>query len=125
MYHPEIFCNSGRLSASFLPMFPKQILLQKSTLATQVQTPTLSLLMSPSYIVFSTDEFPALPETNEAAGEGTMAGFTPNTIAVPIMPTNDERAKPGLERSMRYHKTGLTRAKVREACKVDCQGSFR
>ena len=36
-----------------------------------------------------------------------------------------ERRKPGLERSTRYHRTGLTRARVRDIWEVDCQGSLR
>ena len=48
------------------------------------------------------------------AGDGTMPGFTRSRIAVPVNPTMVERRKPGLERSMRYHSTGLTSASVRE-----------
>ena len=54
-----------------------------------------------------------------------MSGLTPSRTAVPAMPTSAERMKPGFERSIRYHRTGLTRAKVKETCKVDCHGSFR
>jgi hypothetical protein len=36
-----------------------------------------------------------------------------------------ERMKPGLERSIRYQSTGLTSARVKEACMVEAQGSLR
>lgn len=58
-------------------------------------------------------------------GDGTISGLSPSSIAVPVIPTNEERKNPGFERSMRYHSTGLTRAKVSDTCKVDCQGSLR
>ncbi len=60
-----------------------------------------------------------------AAGEGTISGFTPKAIAVPARPTSIERRKPGLERSTRYQRTGLTRARVKETWEVDCHGSLR
>ncbi len=54
-----------------------------------------------------------------------MSGFRPRRTAVPAMPTRAESRKPGLERSTRYQSTGLTRARVRETWRVDCQGSLR
>ena len=102
-------------------MFPKQTLLQKSTLATQVQTPILSLLIKPLCKTVS-DELVARGEVD---GDGTICGFTPSTAAVPVIPTKVERIKPGLERSIRYHNTGLIRANARDTCRVDCQGSLR
>lgn len=36
-----------------------------------------------------------------------------------------ERRKPGLERSTRYQRTGLTSSRVRETCRVEAHGSFR
>lgn len=54
-----------------------------------------------------------------------MSGLIPSSTAVPTIPMNAERRNPGLERSIRYHKNGLTMARVRETCKVDCQGSLR
>lgn len=59
------------------------------------------------------------------AGEGIMSGFEARRRAVPVAPTKDERRKPGLDRSMRYQRTGLTRASVREAWRVDAHGSLR
>lgn len=60
-----------------------------------------------------------------AAGEGTISGLTPKAMAVPARPTSMERKKPGFERSTRYQSTGLTSAKVRDTCDVDCHGSLR
>ena len=59
------------------------------------------------------------------AGEGIMSGFEARRRAVPVRPTPVERMKPGLERSTRYQRTGLTRASVRDACSVEAQGSLR
>ncbi len=59
------------------------------------------------------------------AGEGIISGFEAKSKAVPVAPTNEESKKPGLERSMRYQSTGLTRARVRDACRVEAQGSLR
>ena len=67
----------------------------------------------------------AANEENDRAGEGTISGLIARTRIVPAMPTMVERVKPGLERSMRYQRTGLTRARVRESCRVDCQGRRR
>lgn len=33
---------------------------------------------------------------------------------VPMTPINEEKAKPDIDLSMRYHKTGFARARVRE-----------
>jgi hypothetical protein len=57
-------------------------------------------------------------------GEGITFGLIPNKMAEPVRPTAAERRNPGLERSMRYHRKGLTRARVRETWRVDAQGSF-
>lgn len=59
------------------------------------------------------------------AGEGITSGLRPRSARVPLRPTKVERRKPGLERSMMYQRTGLTRASVRETCRVDVQGSLR
>lgn len=58
------------------------------------------------------------------AGDGNNAGFDNERREVPSAPTVAEKTKPGLERSIIYHKTGLTRASVREAWSVDVHGSF-
>jgi hypothetical protein len=63
-------------------------------------------------------EFPA------EAGEGIISGFETRRRAVPVAPTAVERMKPGFERSTRYQRTGLTSARVREACRVDVHGNF-
>lgn len=44
-----------------------------------------------------------------------MSGLERRRRAVPVAPTAVERMKPGLDRSIMYHRTGLTRASVREA----------
>ncbi len=36
-----------------------------------------------------------------------------------------ERRKPGFDRSIRYHKNGLARARATDTCIVEAQGSFR
>jgi hypothetical protein len=61
----------------------------------------------------------------DVAGDGTISGFTLTKIAVPMIPTTVETKNPVFDRSMRYHKTGLTSASVSEACEVDSQGSLR
>lgn len=48
-------------------------------------------------------------------GLGIISGFEARRRAVPIAPTPEERRKPGFERSIMYHRTGLTRNRVREA----------
>jgi hypothetical protein len=63
-------------------------------------------------------EFPA------EAGEGIISGFETRRRAVPVAPTAVLRMKPGFERSTRYQRTGLTSARVSEACRVDVQGNF-
>ena len=54
-----------------------------------------------------------------------MSEFEARRSAVPIAPTPEERRKPGLERSIMYQRTGFTRKSVREAWRVDAQGSLR
>lgn len=51
----------------------------------------------------------------DEAGEGIISGFRLSSTVVPKTPTAAERRKPGLVRSMMYHRTGLTRASVSEA----------
>jgi len=54
-----------------------------------------------------------------------MSEFETRRRAVPVAPTAVERMNPGFERSMRYQRTGFTRARVSEAWRVDAHGSFR
>jgi hypothetical protein len=56
------------------------------------------------------------------AGDGIASELEARSRAVPVAPTAVERMKPGLDRSMRYQRTGLTSARVREACRVEVQG---
>lgn len=59
------------------------------------------------------------------AGLAIMSGLEARRTAVPVAPTAVDRMKPGFDRSIIYQRTGLTRASVREACRVDVHGSFR
>ena len=113
-------------------MLPKHTQLQKSTLAIQVPTPMLSeLTRPPARSGQAAASAPAAAPDARAAGEavvagaGTMAGLMPSSTAVPVRPTTAERRKPGFDRSIKYHSTGLTNASVSETCSVDCQGSLR
>jgi len=63
-------------------------------------------------------------ELEADAGDGIMSGLETSSNAVPVAPTAVERMKPGFERSIRYQRTGLTSARVREAWRVEVQGSF-
>ena len=58
-------------------------------------------------------------------GDGIISGFEARRRAVPIAPTEEESRKPGLERSITYQRTGFTRKRVREAWRVEVQGSLR
>ena len=44
-----------------------------------------------------------------------MSGFEARSKAVPMAPTEEESRNPGLERSIMYQRTGLTRKRVSEA----------
>ena len=123
--YEELFLASGFSSANLRPMFPKHTQLQNKTLEIQVQTPMLSFVMIPFMYTSSYETFIVFALGEGVAGGGTISGLTPSSTAVPAIPTRAERMNPGLDRSMRYHSTGLTRAKVKETCKVDCHGSFR
>ena len=61
----------------------------------------------------------------EVAGLGIMSEFEARSSAVPVAPTAVLRMRPGFDLSIRYHRTGLTSASVREACMVEAQGSLR
>jgi len=80
-------------------MAPKQRLVQNRMLVNQMKDPKLS---------------DAASGCGETAGRGTSSGFVQSTTKVPDIPTAVERAKPAFERSIKYHKKGLARARVRE-----------
>jgi hypothetical protein len=110
-------------NASCLPILPKHTQLQNNTLAIQVPTPILSCEMrlsipTPGAVMFASVNFGGC-----IAGDGTMSGLIPNNTNVPAIPTTVERMKPGFDRSIRYHSTGFTSARVNETCSVDCQGN--
>ena len=54
-----------------------------------------------------------------------MSGLEARRRAVPMAPTLEESRKPGFERSIMYQRTGLTRKSVREAWRLEVQGSLR
>lgn len=58
-------------------------------------------------------------------GLGIISGVTMKWSKVPVTPTAVERRRPGLERSIRYQRTGFTNARVRDAWRVEDQGSLR
>jgi len=58
------------------------------------------------------------------AGDGTISGLMPSNAKVPAMPTSEDSRNPGFDLSTKYHNTGFARARVKETCSVDCQGSF-
>ncbi len=117
-------------NASLRPILPKQTLLQNRTLATHVLTAMVSLLINCTRkpescrdVVFAVGGAYALGDG--VGGAGTMLGLIPSRKAVPATPTTVETMNPGFERSIRYHRAGLTMAKVNETCNVDCHGSLR
>jgi hypothetical protein len=117
------------LNASRLPTFPKQTQEQNSTLKIQIEPSSLSLLTYlPNPPISSSMVLALCCDVEfvwEAFGEGIMSGFEARSNAVPIAPTLEERRKPGFERSIMYQRTGFTRNSVREAWRVDVQGSLR
>jgi hypothetical protein len=114
-------------SPSLRPIFPKQTQLQKRTLAIHVPTPMLSFVIRRFKPDPSSCDESFLMEilVKDAEGGGTMSGLIDRSTKVPATPTTAESRNPGLDRSMIYHRAGLTRARVRETWRVDCQGSFR
>lgn len=111
-------------SASCRPIFPKQTHAQNSTLAIHVPTAMLSC-DRPTSTSYSSPEPGIVILVDGLVGAGTISGLSPRMVPIPASPTTVDRIKPGLERSTRYHSTGLTRARVSDACAVDCQCSLR
>lgn len=111
-------------NASLLPMLPKHTQLQNSTLALQVQTPMLSWETKPSMPTSGAVMFASVALGSRIAGDGTILGLISNNMKVPKIPTIADKMKPAFDRSIRYQSTGLTSARVRETCIVDCQGNF-
>ena len=119
--------------ASRRPIFPKHTQLQNNTLAIHVATAT-SPCDIPIAIIPSSEARPEPLLNDEAALEEeegsaccaeTISGLISSRAIMPVMPIRLDRTKPDLDRSMRYHRKGLTRARVRETWRVDCQGVFR
>lgn len=106
-------------------MFPKHTHAQKRTLATHVRTAMLSCVIPAS----SADSAP-VPFREGIAGadesvEGIKSGLRPSRSPITLIARVVDKMKPVLVRSMRYHRTGLARASVREAWVVDSQGVRR
>lgn len=53
-----------------------------------------------------------------------ISGFRPNEMMEPVSPTAADSRKPGLERSIKYHRRGLAIAKVKDTCIVEAHGTF-
>lgn len=106
-------------------MLPKHTQAQKITLAIQVRTAMLSWVISaPNAFSQPVPLRNAVP-TDGPVDAGTSSGFNPNTTLIPATATALASMKPVEERSIRYHNTGFARARVSEACVVDCQGRRR
>lgn len=71
---------------------------------------------------FSPDAVPGVLVVS--VDDGMNSGRKPRITHIPAMPTIVEREKPVFVRSIKYHRTGFARARVTEACVVDCQGSL-
>lgn len=99
---------SCQTNCTRLPMAPKHKLVQNKMLASHTYTPSFSEGCS-WYIV----------------GIGTKCGSNSSDRNVPAVLTSRDKEKPDLDRSIRYHSTGLTMARVMETCRVDCHGIFR
>ena len=109
-------------------MFPKHTQLQNSTLTIQMPASSVAWLASPPSTSGGSATRPALDSLRHCAvddGVGIMSGLMPSSTAEPVSPTAADSRKPGLERSMRYHRNGLTSASVSETWSVDAQGSLR
>ena len=50
-----------------------------------------------------------------ALGIGISCGLVQTNTMVPAIPIAEENTKPGFDLSIKYHKNGLARAKVKEA----------
>jgi hypothetical protein len=113
------------LSASLRPIFPKQTQLQNKTLIIHVPHSTVSFATKPPKTSFAI--YVALLDAIwvDDAGDGIISGLRLSRTVVPKTPTAAERRKPGFVRSIRYQRTGLTRASVREAWRVDVHGNLR
>jgi hypothetical protein len=110
------------LRAKRLPIFPKQTQLQNNTLKIHT-APSTPSLPTPFPIPIPCSQI--VPFEGELAGLGKMFGFEARRRAVPVVEMVVERRKPGLERSIRYHRAGLTRARVRDAWREEAHGTLR
>lgn len=54
-----------------------------------------------------------------------ISGSRPSETMDPRKLTAEDRRKPVLDRSIRYHRSGLAIARVSETCIVDAHGIFR
>lgn len=109
------------------PMLPKQRQLQNSTLSIHTPVSIVSLLARPPSAEAPSPCAVALASRalDSCAGAGIMSGLTPSRNTEPTRPTVADSRKPGLERSISHHSSGLTMASVAEICSVDDQASLR
>lgn len=106
-------------------MFPKQTQLQNSTLSIQMPVSSVSWLASPPRAMGSAYALSDSLRYVKDEGVGITSGLMPSRTAEPATPTAIDSRKPGFDRSIRYHKNGLTSASVRETWRVEAHGSFR
>ena len=111
--------------ANCRPMLPKQTQAQKRTLATQVRTAMPSCVTPTANASFSAALFRPNVADELPVDVGINSGFRPRRSPIPANPTAIERRNPDRVRSIRYHRTGLARARATEACVVDSHGSRR
>lgn len=102
------------MGASRLPMFPKQTQLQKRTLNIQMPVSIVSWLARPPRVTGSEYVLSVPFRYVRDDGVGITSGLMPNSMAEPAIPTAMDNMKPGFDRSIKYHKNGLTRANVKD-----------
>ena len=112
--------------ASCRPMFPKHTHAQNNTLEIHVDTATPSCVIPVARMYSPLVSFSAgaAVPIDASGDDGTSSGRRPSITSMPATPTSVDRQKPVLVRSIRYHRTGFAKARVRDACVVDCQGSL-
>lgn len=115
-------------SANRLPMLPKHTQLQNKTLSTHIPVSIVLSVAKPPNTVGSPPVWPVWFRCKSCdeypIGAGIISWFNPSATMEPARPTAADNKKPGLDRSIRYHRNGLTAARVIETCIVEAQGTF-
>lgn len=119
-------------------MLPRQTQQQNRTLEIQIPDSTVSGLANPPSKAAASLLPPwrygsavALCRSSKAEkamaseGVGSISGWKPSNNADPAIPTDPAMSRPGADRSIRNQRTGFTRARVRDTCKVESHGSLR